>query len=80
MAAMRRTIQVMYFLRAMPRRRASLSINSATSMSRVKPARAPLHQIQTRGMETNWFPFGDLNVWTGLGQASSSPSPSAPMA
>ena len=53
MAAMRRTSHVMYVLRVMPRRRASLSMNSATSSSRVRPARTLLPEGRISGMETN---------------------------
>ena len=52
-AAMRRTIHVMYVLRVMPRRRASLSMNSATPSSRVKPARTLLPEGRISGMETS---------------------------
>ena len=41
-AAMRRTIHVMNVLRVIPRRRASLSMYSATSSSKVRPARDAL--------------------------------------
>ena len=73
MAAMRRTTHVMYVLRGMTRRRASLSMNSATSSSRVKPARTLFPDGRIRGMDTSWLPVGVSMDWNGLGLASCSP-------
>ena len=77
MAAMRRAIQVMYALRVMPRRRASVSMNSATPSSSVSPARTLLPDVRIRDIVVSWQPFGVSMDWNGLGAASSSPSFSA---
>ena len=52
-AAMRRTIHVMNVLRDIPRRRASLSMYSATSSSKVSPARTLLPEGLINGMDTH---------------------------
>ena len=63
-AAIRRTIQVIYALRVILRRRAALSINSATSSSSVNPARTLLLKAGS-GV---WTPAGSLWVFRRLGK------------
>ena len=79
-AAIRCTIQVMYALRVMPRRCASLSMNSATSASSVKPARTLLPEERIKGIDTSCTPLGVSMDWNGLAGASSAPSRSASIA
>ena len=52
-AAVRRTIHVMNVVRVIPRRRASLSMHSATSSSKVSPARTLLPEGLINGMDTH---------------------------
>ena len=52
-AAMRLTTHVIYALRVIPRRPASVSINSATPSSSVKPARTLFPESRISDIETN---------------------------